>query len=75
MSLAWMPVGTSYQGLLTDVRRSLAIDYLRDSALTNDDIAEPALGFSESASFRHAFRRWMSTSPAEYRERMALRAR
>ena len=62
--------GTSYQSLLTDVRRSLAIDYLRDTELSNDDIAA-ALGFSESASFRHAFRRWTSKSPSEFRQRAA----
>ena len=27
----------------------------------------PALGFSETANFRHAFRRWKQTSPLEYR--------
>jgi AraC-like DNA-binding protein len=58
--------GTSYQRLLADVRRSLAIDYLRGTSLSTEDIAE-ALGFSDSASFRHAFRRWTSRSPSEYR--------
>jgi AraC-like DNA-binding protein len=59
--------GTSYQRLLADVRRSLAIDYLRGTSLSTEDIAE-ALGFSDSASFRHAFRRWTSRSPSEYRQ-------
>jgi AraC-like DNA-binding protein len=30
------------------------------------DIAE-ALGFSDGASLRHAFRRWTMKSPSEYR--------
>jgi AraC-like DNA-binding protein len=59
--------GTSYQRLLADVRRSLAIDYLRGTSLSTDDIAD-ALGFSDGASFRHAFRRWTSRSPSEYRQ-------
>jgi AraC-like DNA-binding protein len=60
--------GTSYQRLLADVRRSLAIDYLRGTSLSTENIAE-ALGFSDGASFRHAFRRWTSKSPSEYRPR------
>ena len=60
--------GTSYQRLLADVRRSLAIDYLRGTSLSTEDIAE-ALGFSDGASFRHAFRRWTLKSPTEYRQR------
>jgi AraC-like DNA-binding protein len=59
--------GTSYQRLLADVRRSLAIDYLRGTSLSNEDIAE-ALGFSDGASFRHAFKRWTSRSPSDYRQ-------
>jgi AraC-like DNA-binding protein len=62
--------GTSYNQLLNDVRRSLAMDYLRSTELTTEDIAV-ALGFSESASFRNAFRRWTSTSPTEFRQRAA----
>jgi AraC-like DNA-binding protein len=64
--------GTSYQRLLTDVRRSLAIDYLRDTELTTEDIAA-ALGFSEGASFRHAFQRLTKTTPSEFRQRAAER--
>lgn len=59
--------GTSYQRLLSDVRRSLAIDYLRGTSLTTEDIAQ-ALGFSDGSSFRHAFKRWTSRSPSDYRQ-------
>lgn len=58
--------GTSYLQLLADLRRSLAIDYLKHTALSTEDIAE-ALGFSDAASFRHAFRRWTLKSPSEFR--------
>ena len=58
--------GTSYQRMLTDVRCSLAVDYLRDTKLGMDDIAS-ALGFSDSAGFRHAFKRWTFKNPSDYR--------
>lgn len=58
--------GTSYQCILDDVRCNLAKRYLQDTRMTSDDIAT-ALGFSDSANFRHAFRKWASQSPSEFR--------
>ncbi|MDC8783795.1 AraC family transcriptional regulator [Roseateles koreensis] len=58
--------GTAYSTLLADVRRSLALDYLSQSPLSVSDIAA-ALGFSEAASFRHAFKRWTGKTPAQFR--------
>ncbi len=58
--------GSSYVELLDGVRRALAIDYLRSSILKSDDIAA-ALGFSDAASFRRAFKRWTGKTPNEYR--------
>ena len=58
--------GTSYQALLDGVRQSLARDYLNNSFLGVDDIAA-ALGFSDAPAFRHAFKRWTGTTPAEFR--------
>ena len=60
--------GTSYQRILDDVRCNLAKHYLQDTRLTSEDIAK-ALGFSDSANFRHAFHKWASQSPSEYRRR------
>ena len=60
--------GTSYQSILDDVRCNLAKHYLQDTRLTSEDIAK-ALGFSDSANFRHAFHKWASQSPSEYRRR------
>lgn len=58
--------GVSYQTMLTDVRRQLAISYLRKTRISIEDIAA-ALGFSDAANFRHAFKKWTGRTPGEYR--------
>ena len=58
--------GTSYLAVLADVRCTLAKQYLRTTRMNTEDIAE-ALGFSEAANFRHAFRRWTGRRPGEFR--------
>lgn len=63
---------TSFRELVDDLRMRLAIKYLRETNLTVEDLAQ-TLGFSEDASFRHAFRRWTNTSPVEYRARLRNR--
>jgi AraC-like DNA-binding protein len=62
--------GTSYQRILDDVRCNLAKHYLQDTRMTSEDIAT-ALGFSDSANFRHAFHKWASQSPSEFRRKTA----
>ena len=57
---------TSYQALLDRVRYELAQDYLRHTKLTIAEIAE-RLGYSETASFRHAFLRWSGKVPSDWR--------
>jgi AraC-like DNA-binding protein len=58
--------GKTFQGVLDELRMHVAIKYLRDTALTIEDIAA-AIGFSDGASFRHAFHRWTQSSPQEFR--------
>lgn len=58
--------GSSYSNLLASVRHALAVDYLNSTLLGIEDIAA-ALGFSDAASFRHAFKRWTGKTPNEYR--------
>jgi AraC-like DNA-binding protein len=62
--------GTSYQRILDDVRCNLAKHYLQVTRMTSEDIAT-ALGFSDSANFRHAFHKWASQSPSEFRRKAA----
>ena len=57
---------TSFRKLVDELRMDMAIKYLRDTGLTVEDIAE-ALGFSDAANFRHAFRRWTKAAPHEFR--------
>ena len=59
--------GTNYQQLLADVRRELAEEYIERSDLSVNEIAY-MLGFSDCSNFARSFRRWMGTSPSEYRE-------
>jgi AraC-like DNA-binding protein len=62
-------LGTSYQCILDDVRRELAIEYLRTTNLTVQEIAE-LLGYSEVTNFRRAFMRWVELSPYQYRKQI-----
>lgn len=64
--------GTSYQKILDDVRCNLAKRYLQHTRMTGEDIAA-ALGFSDSANFRHAFHKWANQSPSEYRRKANAR--
>jgi transcriptional regulator GlxA family with amidase domain len=44
----------------------VALRFLRSTKMTNEDIAF-ALGFSDAANFRHAFRRWTGKAPNDFR--------
>jgi AraC-like DNA-binding protein len=57
---------TSYRDLLAEVRMRLAIEYLRNTRMTNEEIASQ-LGYSDAANFRHAFTRWTSKCPTAFR--------
>lgn len=60
--------GTSYRQILAEVRRSLALTYLRQTALTHEEIAS-RLGYNDTANFRHAFLRWTGTNPSAFRSK------
>jgi len=60
---------TSYQVIVGETRRDLAVGYLTRTTLSTEAIAE-ILGYSDTANFRQAFKRWTGESPQQYR-RMA----
>lgn len=63
----------SYQKLVDDTRRELALRYLEDPQKSITDITF-LLGFSGQSAFTRAFRRWTGVSPSTYRERKAAAA-
>lgn len=58
--------GTSFSALLEDLRRRMALRYVRNSELSFSEITF-LLGFSQAAAFYRAFRRWTGQTPREYR--------
>ena len=59
-------LGSSYQELLDELRFEQAKQWLANDAMPIHRIAEH-LGFSETASFRHAFVRWSGVAPSQFR--------
>lgn len=59
-------MGTSYQQVLDEVRRRLALQYLTTTHLPLYEIAH-LLGFSDPSNFRRAFRKWTGRTPGDYR--------
>ncbi|MGQ7959491.1 AraC family transcriptional regulator [Pseudomonas sp. SP16.1] len=59
-------IGTSYQQVLDEVRRRLALQYLSTTHLPLYEIAQ-LLGFSDPSNFRRAFRKWTGKLPGDYR--------
>ena len=59
-------LGSSYQQLLDELRFERAKQLLTEEQVPIHRIAE-TLGFSETASFRHAFQRWSGMAPRHYR--------
>jgi AraC-like DNA-binding protein len=58
---------TSFRQVSNELRIQVALRYLRETRMTTQDIAF-ALGFSDAANFRHAFRRWTGKTPNEFRQ-------
>ncbi|PMN89884.1 AraC family transcriptional regulator [Enterovibrio norvegicus] len=57
---------TSYQHILDHVRYSLARHYLLSTHISIEEVSE-RVGYSDSANFRQAFRKWSGHSPRAYR--------
>jgi AraC-like DNA-binding protein len=58
--------GHTFKELLDEARRHSAGYYLQTTELSVEDIAF-LLGFSESAAFVRAFKRWTRSTPGEFR--------
>lgn len=58
--------GEQFSRLMENIRMNLAKKYLKDQYTVEDITA--LLGFSEPSVFRKAFKKWMGTTPREYRE-------
>ncbi|MAA74755.1 MAG: AraC family transcriptional regulator [Salinisphaeraceae bacterium] len=59
--------GNSYRQIVEAERRQLAEQFLCSSQVTLDEMAIH-LGYSDTASFTRAFRRWFGMSPGAYRD-------
>ena len=60
-------VNTSYNAILEDVRKTLAVDYLLRSDMSVNSIGY-RLGYQDPSNFGRAFRAWFGTSPGRFRE-------
>jgi AraC-like DNA-binding protein len=59
--------GTTFDGLLEELRRGLALRYLSDQRVAIAQIAY-LLGYSEPSAFHRAFKRWTGKTPTEARQ-------
>lgn len=60
---------TSFQKVLQEVRRELAVRYLSDARLKALEVAM-LLGYSNFSSFTTAFKSWYDMPPAKYRQKI-----
>ena len=59
--------GTSFSELLENIRKELALNYIKDRFTPIAEIAY-LLGFSEASVFHRSFKKWTNTTPGKYRE-------
>lgn len=60
--------GTSYKDILSDIRRQKALEMIAAGDLSMEKIAGK-LGYSDVASFYHAFKTWTGTTPSNCRKK------
>jgi AraC-like DNA-binding protein len=64
---------TTYEEVVDQLRRSLALQYVKEPSLSLSQIAW-LLGYEGSSSFNHAFVRWTGRSPSATRNEKQLPA-
>jgi AraC-like DNA-binding protein len=57
--------GTSFRELLNEARSAVAIDLLCSVGLTVDEVSK-RLGYTDTSTFSHAFKRWYGRPPTAY---------
>ena len=57
---------TTYQAILDDTRKNIAMKLLKNSTLTIQRIAEK-MGYNDTANFGRAFKKWTGKSPRQFR--------
>ena len=57
--------GTSFRALLNEARSTLAVDLLCNVGLTVEQVSR-RLGYSDTSTFCHAFKRWHGRSPSGF---------
>jgi AraC-like DNA-binding protein len=65
---------TTYEEVVDQLRRSLALQYVKEPSLSLSQIAW-LLGYEGSTSFNHAFKRWTGQSLSAARNQKQLPAR
>lgn len=68
LSRSLQEVSTSYQKILDEVRKEMAIEYLKTSNLPIEEIAA-LIGYNDPSNFRKAFKRWTGQPPSYYRSK------
>ena len=58
--------GISYQEIQNSVRKSIAIQYLKSTSWSVQEISD-RLGYSEEVNFSRAFKRWVGVTPSLFR--------
>ena len=66
LSRALAKLGTSFNTVVAMLRKELAQKYLKQSDLSLKEIAF-LLGYTDSSSFNHAFKRWTGNTPKQAR--------
>ena len=57
--------GTSFRALLNEARSTLAVDLLGNVGLTVEEVSK-RLGYTDTSTFCHAFKRWYGVPPSGY---------